>query len=249
MASVPPHQSHPENGQAPNVNSSSQFTHHYQSEQRQGSSSSGGYAPQTAIPPHLTQLNPGVAQNNNPHQLRQPPPTAVPPMPMAPTQPQQSSSSSNIAPGNVAYTINQQEQMNRQALDSQRRVNELQAHHNALAAALQTALQEKQIQQRNYANLLTSWNEYKDANDAYKAEHDRDTRRVKDLEETLAAKEKLVEQGWAAMATWKEAAQKEEKKREDAELRMAKVVEQLNQMHLEGMQWKACALSWNDPKG
>lgn len=36
---------------------------------------------------------------------------------------------------------------------------------------------------------------------------------------------------------------------EEMTARMDKLGEQLNQTHLEGMQWKACALSWNDPKG
>ncbi|KAG8894086.1 hypothetical protein FRC01_013170, partial [Tulasnella sp. 417] len=51
------------------------------------------------------------------------------------------------------------------------------------------------------------------------------------------------------MATWKDAHEKETKKVEEINARMAKLTDQLNRTHLEGMQWKACALSWNDPKG
>ncbi|KAG8952420.1 hypothetical protein FRC04_004480 [Tulasnella sp. 424] len=248
MASVPPHQPQgPREGQQQLLSSTSQ----YSPPQQQQHSGSAGYAPQTAVPPHFTQIHPGVGPSGAP-QPRVPPQTAARPAAMAhpQQQPQLAGSSNSAMPnGGPAYIINQQEQMNRQVIEYQRRLNDLQARNNSMVAALQTAQRDNQIHQRNYTNLLTSWNEYKDANDAYKAEHERDTQRIKDLDETLAAKSKLVDQGWAAMSTWKDAHQKEAKKVEEMTLRIDKLGEQLNQTHLEGMQWKACALSWNDPKG
>ncbi|KAG9050849.1 hypothetical protein FS837_001959 [Tulasnella sp. UAMH 9824] len=249
MASAPPHKNQlalpVQDGQF--HSSPSQYPPQQQQQHPQQPSSSAMHSQQTGIAPHLTQINPGVGPSSA-HQLR---PTA-PPAAMAhpQQQPQLAGPSNGAAPnGGPAYAINQQEQMDRRVLELQRRYNDVQARNMGLASALQAAQQQLQVQQRDYNNIMTSWNEYKDANEAYKAEHERDTQRIKDLEETLAAKTKLVDQGWAAMATWKDAHQKETQKGEEMKARMNKLAEQLNKTHLEGMQWKACALSWNDPKG
>ena len=120
---------------------------------------------------------------------------------------------------------------------------------NARDASLATRSQEVLTLEKKYTDIRASWNEYREANEAYQAEFGRKNLENNELKQALARQKALTDKNWGDAVMYKQYMEAAEQKKVTFQAENEKLLAELNQVKYDVVQQKNLVTSWSTQGG